>query len=149
VGEEFQQVLDALERAPVDVELKPEQGAARTVRISRDRFAQLVHLMLFIPPLTSRLPLLIHRAAQGHFEDFAGLAVAFEAAVAAQIYWGLQLAVVCPEDLARITPGDLPGGSPDPLVSGHLRRVAPGAAACGLLAARPGSRPGAPVLRRS
>lgn len=122
VGEEFQQVLDALDRAPVDVESKTEQGAATTVRISRDRFAQLVHLMLFIPPLTSRLPFLIHRAAQGHFEDFAGLAVAFEAAVAAQIYWGLQLAVVCPEDLARITPEDIARETPGTFLGDHLIR---------------------------
>jgi pimeloyl-ACP methyl ester carboxylesterase len=104
------------------VELKPEKGPARTVRISRERFAQLVHLVLFITPLARQLPFLIHRSAQGHFEEFAGLAVAFEDAIAAQIYWGLQLAVVCPEDLARITPEDVARETPGTFLGDSLIR---------------------------
>lgn len=120
VGAEFQQVLDTLQKTPATVELKPEKGPAKTVQVSRERFAQLVHLILFITPLARQLPSLIHRAAQGHFEEFAGLAVAFEDAISAQIYWGLQLAVVCPEDLARITPEDVARETPGTFLGDSL-----------------------------
>jgi pimeloyl-ACP methyl ester carboxylesterase len=122
LGAKFQQVLDTLQRAPVSVELKPETGPTKTVRISRERFAQLVHLVLFITPLARQLPFLIHRASQGHFDEFAALAVAFEDAIAAQIYWGLQLAVVCPEDLARITPEDVARETPGTFLGDSLIR---------------------------
>ena len=120
VGAEFQRVLDSLRQAPVPVELKPDKGAVKTVRISRERFAQLVHLMLFITPLARQLPFLIHRAARGDFVPFAGLALAFEETIAAQIYWGLQLAVVCPEDVARITPEDVARETPGTFLGDSL-----------------------------
>lgn len=119
---EFQRVLGALEKAPATVELKQEQGPAKSVPISRQRFAELVHLVLFIPDLASRLPYLIHLAAQGNFETFARIAVAFEDAISARIYYGLQLAVVCPEDLARITPEDVARETPGTFLGDSLIR---------------------------
>ena len=81
-----------------------------------------MHLVLFIPDLASRLPYLLHRAGQGDFEVFARLSVAFEDAIRDRIYYGLQLAVVCPEDLARITSEDVSRETPGTFLGDRLIR---------------------------
>lgn len=123
VREEFQRVLAGLEKAPVDVVLNPDNGAApRTLHMTRDRFARLVHLVLFVPNLANHLPSLIHGAGQGNLEPFARLAIAFEEALRDRIYYGMQLAVVCPEDIARITPEDIARETPGTFLGDQLIR---------------------------
>jgi pimeloyl-ACP methyl ester carboxylesterase len=92
--------LARLASQPIDVH--PESIAA-PVRMTRARFTELLHLTLFSPDLSNRIPMALHDAADGRLELFAALAAAMEQAVAAQIAYGLQLAVVCPEDVSRIT----------------------------------------------
>ena len=59
-------------------------------------------LHLFLPELAPRAPWFVARPYEGDFQSFAETAAAFDAAIEARIYWGLQLAVVCPKDVARI-----------------------------------------------
>jgi pimeloyl-ACP methyl ester carboxylesterase len=97
-------VLTRLERTPVDVTLGQEK---KPFRLDRNRFASLVHLMLFIPSLSAQLPRIMAEAADGRYDAVVSLGSAFEAAVEDQIYWGMQLGVVCSEDVPRITETDV------------------------------------------
>jgi pimeloyl-ACP methyl ester carboxylesterase len=122
--EELDAVLARLEAAPAVVRVKPgsPSGGERELRIGRDRYAQLVHLMLFVPGLVDRLPYLIHRSAGGDLVPFGELAIAFEDALVARIAFGLQLAVVCPEDLARITARNIAEETPGTFLGDRLIR---------------------------
>ena len=97
-------VLARLDRTPVNVSL--EEGG-KPFKLDRNRFASLLHLMLFIPSLSAQLPRILAEAAAGRYDAVASLGSAFEAAVEDQIYWGMQLAVVCSEDVPRITETDI------------------------------------------
>jgi pimeloyl-ACP methyl ester carboxylesterase len=118
----FAALLDRLDREPVTVVVPGDDGSTREIRIGRERFVGQLHLLLFLPELAAQIPWLVDRAHAGVLEPFAGLAAAFDAAIEAQIYWGLQLAVVCPEDLARITEADVAREAPGTFLGEGLIR---------------------------
>jgi pimeloyl-ACP methyl ester carboxylesterase len=101
-------VLERLRLGPVSVEVEnPVTRRRDEARISRDLFVSRLHLLLFSTGLSSRVPDLLHRGASGNFEPFAQLAVAFGKAITDQIYFGMQLSVVCSEDSPFISPADV------------------------------------------
>jgi pimeloyl-ACP methyl ester carboxylesterase len=118
LARDFAAVLAQLESGAIRIDLAisgSEDGDASVPEVmvlSRDLFTARVHLLLFSTELASQLPFLIHRAARGDYEPFARLAVAFATAIREQIYFGMQLSVVCPEDLARITDDDVARETP-------------------------------------
>lgn len=109
--------MGALRSVPID-----ETSPPREIRIGRERFTAQLHLLLFLPELAARIPYLIDRADAGDLASFAGIAAAFDAAIESQIYWGLQLAVVCPEDLARIGEEDIARETPGTFLGEGLIR---------------------------
>jgi pimeloyl-ACP methyl ester carboxylesterase len=106
--EEFAAVLGRLEKAPVSVTIaNPVTGKPMDAQVSRAAFASRVHLLLFASGLARRLPLLIHQAHEGDWAGFAELAAAFGKAIVDQIDFGMQLSVLCAEDLPLIDPAEL------------------------------------------
>ena len=97
-------VLARLKSVPAIVEVRdPETGRAERARLTRDVFAERLRQMLAVPELASRVPLLVHRAAQNDFGPFANAAVLLGAALDARFRAGLYLAVTCNEDIPRIS----------------------------------------------
>jgi pimeloyl-ACP methyl ester carboxylesterase len=108
VAKDFAIVLARLERGPVTVPVtNPVTGRREEALLSRDLFAARIHLLLLSSPLAVRIPFLIHRAAGGDFEPFAQLAAEFGRAIVEQIDYGMQLSVLCAEDVALIKPQDV------------------------------------------
>jgi pimeloyl-ACP methyl ester carboxylesterase len=100
-------VLSRLDSGPVPVKVtNPGTGLIEDTALERSTFVARLHLLLFASRLASRIPLLVHTAAQGDFSPFAELSVAFGKAIADQIAWGMQLSVLCTEDLPLISRED-------------------------------------------
>jgi pimeloyl-ACP methyl ester carboxylesterase len=107
-SKDFATVLARLDQGPVIVPVtNPVTGRREEAHLSRDLFAARIHLLLLSSPLAARIPFLVHRAAGGDFEPFAQLAAEFGRAIVEQIDYGMQLSVVCSEDVALIKPQDV------------------------------------------
>jgi len=96
--------LARLDTGPVPVNVtNPGTGKVEAATLDRRTFVARLHLLLFASRLANRIPLLLHTAALGDFSPFADLAAAFGKAIADQIDWGMQLSVLCTEDLPLIS----------------------------------------------
>lgn len=83
----------------------PRTAQPVKITMSNARYLGTIHSILYSPPDTRRLPFLIHSAYLGHWEPFVArrnLANDFAADGANAIL--LHLAVVCAEDVPRMTP---------------------------------------------
>jgi pimeloyl-ACP methyl ester carboxylesterase len=103
---EFAALADKVAAGGVKVAL-PDPRTARLVdvTVTSARFLGTVHNMLYSPADARRLPFLIHSAAQGRWEPFvARHNVAADFAPDGTTATLLHLAVVCAEDVPRMTP---------------------------------------------
>lgn len=83
----------------------PRTAQPVTLAMTSARFLGTVHSILYSPVDSRRLPFLIHSAAQGRWEPFMArrnVAADFAADGSAAIL--LHLAVICAEDMPRLTP---------------------------------------------
>lgn len=105
---EFDEILAKLDKAPVDVTAmniltkQPQQ-----LKLSRTAFTDIIRMMLYFPPTMSVLPLLIHQASMGNFAPLVGVAFQVITQIEGQIARGMQLSVVCAEDVPFITEQDV------------------------------------------
>ncbi|WP_229482993.1 alpha/beta fold hydrolase [Massilia horti] len=103
---EFTALVEKLAAADVKVAM-PDPRTARQGQtvITRARFLGTVRNMLYIPGEARRLPFLVHSAFQGRWEPFvARQNLATDYASSASTAMLLHLAVVCAEDMPRLTP---------------------------------------------
>jgi len=103
---EYAGLLTRLEAGPMKLAL-PDPRTARQVEtvMTGARMLGTVHSMLYSPGDARRLPFLIHSAAQGRWQPFVArrnLAADFNAEGSPATL--LHLAVVCAEDVPRLTP---------------------------------------------
>ena len=100
-------VLDRLMKGPVEVEIQERGSSDRfKVSLSRDLVAEAVRYMLYNPQYALRIPLYLHRAAQGDFAPLAQGALYFRRNLVGTGSNGLFLSVTCAEDLPWIKPGE-------------------------------------------
>ena len=105
--EETQSLLAQLIKGPVEVEVqKPNSKDRVKVKLSRDLAAEAIRYMLYSPRPASRVPLVIHRAAQGDFAMLAETAIAYRINLVGSGSNGMYLSVTCAEDLPWIKPGE-------------------------------------------
>jgi pimeloyl-ACP methyl ester carboxylesterase len=105
--EEAQSVLAQLIKGPVEVEVqKPNSKETVKVKLSRDLAAEAIRYMLYSPRPASRVPLVIHRAAQGDFVMLAQTAIEYRINLVGSGSNGMYLSVTCAEDLPWIKPGE-------------------------------------------
>jgi pimeloyl-ACP methyl ester carboxylesterase len=103
---EYAGLLTRLASGPMKLAL-PDPRTARQIEtiMTGPRMLGTVHSMLYAPGDARRLPFLIHNAALGHWEPFVArrnLAADFNAEGSPATL--LHLAVVCAEDVPRLTP---------------------------------------------
>ena len=107
VKAEAQAVLAQLIKGPIEVEVrKPNSSEHVKVKLSRDLAAEAIRYMLYSPVPASRVPLMIHTAAQGDFAHLAYAALEFRENLVASGSNGMYLSVTCAEDLPWIKPGE-------------------------------------------
>jgi len=102
---EVKKVLDTLIKGPVEVEVKRQQGSSK-VKLSRDLAGEAVRYMLYQPGAASRIPLLIHEAANGNFGPLADAALFYRVNLVATGSNGMYFSVTCAEDLPMIKAGE-------------------------------------------
>ena len=107
VKAEAQAVLAQLIKGPVEVEIqKPDSTEHVKVKLSRDLAAEAIRYMLYSPVPASRVPLMIHTAAQGNFVPLAHTAFEYRKFLVATGSNGMYLSITCAEDLPWIKPGE-------------------------------------------
>ncbi len=105
---EFLEVLVKLEKSPVTVDvLNVVTNEPQQITMGRAAFADHLRLMLYVPDLTSLLPLLIHHAYEGDFAPFAAYGFILTRQIDPQVSRGMQLSVVCAEHIPFITEADI------------------------------------------
>jgi pimeloyl-ACP methyl ester carboxylesterase len=97
---EFKELTGKLVKQPVAFEAtNPLNGKRESITMSRESFAEQIRTMLYIPIYWRWLPLLIHEANRNNFGPFATIAYANVRSISDQIARGMQLSVVCAEDV--------------------------------------------------
>jgi pimeloyl-ACP methyl ester carboxylesterase len=101
---EFKALLAQLDKGPMSVTAmnivtkQPQQ-----LTLTRAAFVDIVRTLLYFPPTISYLPLLIHQAANGNAGNIVSVAYQVINQLEGQIARGMQLSVICAEDIPFIT----------------------------------------------
>jgi pimeloyl-ACP methyl ester carboxylesterase len=110
---ESKALLNRLLEGPIEVEVRyqeeggrPQEAGRRKVKLSRDLAAEAIRYMLYSPPGASRVPLVLHLAAQGDFGPLAEAALNFRRQIVSSGSNGLYLSITCAEDLPWIKAGE-------------------------------------------
>jgi pimeloyl-ACP methyl ester carboxylesterase len=106
VRAEFDALVARLEAGSIDVAVAdPRTAQPLKLAITSERFLGTVHSILYSPLDSRRLPFLINSAAQGRWQPFiARRNVAADFSADGETALVLHLAVVCAEDVPRLTP---------------------------------------------
>ncbi|MBV9211518.1 MAG: alpha/beta fold hydrolase, partial [Acidobacteria bacterium] len=106
--EEFVAILNRLDKTPASFEaVNPLTGQTQQLTMSRASFMDNVRVMLYVPDLTSLLPLIIHSAFENDYIPFATYAFILTRQIDVQIARGMQLSVLCSEHVPFITDADI------------------------------------------
>ena len=101
IRDDWTSVLSQLGREPARVEYSPsDKSAPVNVEIQRDIFAEKIRTWMYGRDQASRIPLIIHHAAQGDFAPF--LREAIRPSIPDFIADGMYLSVTCAEDIPFI-----------------------------------------------
>lgn len=105
VRAELDSVISRLQAKPATIHVDGSPGTRPVaVPLTRDAFAEGIRAMTYSPPRSLRVPLFVHEAFEGHFEDFAVAAVRSNRALRSSLRFGFLLAITCTEDVSRIDP---------------------------------------------
>jgi pimeloyl-ACP methyl ester carboxylesterase len=97
-----------LERRPATAAIQdPRTGERETIRVNENVFLSGIFRPLYVAELASLLPFGIAAAAQGDFNPLLAQNLEFADDVSENLSIGMHLAVVCAEDIPRITPQDM------------------------------------------
>jgi pimeloyl-ACP methyl ester carboxylesterase len=100
---EWEAVLERLGREPARVEYAPpDKSAPVTVDIQRDVFAEKIRNRMYSRESARRIPMMIHRAAEGDFAPFLKDAIPKDRSRPDFIADGMYLSVTCAEDVPFI-----------------------------------------------
>jgi pimeloyl-ACP methyl ester carboxylesterase len=106
--EEFLSLLARLDKTPASFEaVNPLTGQTQQLKMSRANFMENLRVMLYVPELTSLLPLIIHSAYENDYVPFATYAFVLMRGIDTQIARGMQLSVLCSEHIPFITDADI------------------------------------------
>jgi pimeloyl-ACP methyl ester carboxylesterase len=105
---EFEAVLAKFDKRPLEVSTyNVFTSQPQTITLGRAAFVDSVRMLLYAPTTTSALPLLIHLAAAGNPGPLLANAFQVMAQIDKQLARGMQLSVLCAEDIPFITETDI------------------------------------------
>jgi pimeloyl-ACP methyl ester carboxylesterase len=113
IHEDWTNVLAELEKKPARVQYSPPGKAATPVEIQRGVFAEKIRSWMYRRDQAARIPLIVHRAANGDFGPF--LEQAIGPSIPDFVADGMYLSVTCTEDVPFIKPEEaakLTAGNP-------------------------------------
>lgn len=105
IDEQYHKVINRLQQASELITLPdPRSHQPLDVRMTVNRFNQMIFPALYSPRTRQLLPFVINEAAAGNYSPIAGLSGPVDAKSA--LYTGLTLSVLCQEDIPRIIDTD-------------------------------------------
>ncbi|RMH17046.1 MAG: alpha/beta hydrolase, partial [Acidobacteria bacterium] len=103
-AEDFRAVVEQLRRQPAKVTIShPESGAPVTLELDEATFYEGLRVFMYGTGGTRRVPLILDRAAGGHYEPLLEAALGSTRAIQEILHWGMLLSVTCAEDVDRIS----------------------------------------------
>jgi pimeloyl-ACP methyl ester carboxylesterase len=98
--QKFQSLVDQLDRGPVEVTLEhPINGEPTTVELTREQFANTIHMMSYTAESVALIPLLIYTAyTEQDFSRIASITLSNAGLLEASISIGMRYSVICAED---------------------------------------------------
>lgn len=84
----------------------PLTGKVDDVPLSRETLLSALRTPLYVPTFAAMLPYAVERAAVDDFAPIAGMMAAFAGNGAMRLNWGMHFAVICAEDMQRVTEAD-------------------------------------------
>ncbi len=97
-----------LQHKPLAVDIQdPRTGERETIDVNQNVFLSGLFRPLYVAELASLLPYGVVAAARGDFNPLLAQNLEFTTDVSENLALGMHLAVVCSEDIPRITPADL------------------------------------------
>lgn len=93
------------------------------ITMTREGFAELVRLVLYVPNVMSIMPLMIHQMSQGDYSQFAYYAYQVQHGVDAGIARGMQLSVLCAEDMPFLKESDIESAMGGTFYGGNRARL--------------------------
>jgi pimeloyl-ACP methyl ester carboxylesterase len=113
-------LLDRLETNPPRVTVThPRTGIAEDVAVEARVVASIIFGALYSPLTASLVPSVVARAEQNDFQSLFALGLANDVADE-NMSLGMQLSVICSEDVARLTPADLEREGAGSVFGGHI-----------------------------
>ncbi len=83
----------------------PLTGQTQTLHVDRRLLASLLRVPLYVPSLSALLPQALVEAGDGNFNALVALSAAVSGRVQEDLALGMHFAVICAEDVPRLTPG--------------------------------------------
>jgi pimeloyl-ACP methyl ester carboxylesterase len=123
---EFDTLLARVDAGAVTLDFAHPRTAQPTrMPLSNMRFAYTIHRSLYSPRDSQRLPYLIHSAAQGNWGPFLARGfAATDLSPEGELAMPLLLAVLCAEDIPRLSPALRDADERGSFLRGHAGRVA-------------------------
>ena len=88
---------------PLRISIKdPVTGIARDVSVTREMLLRVVFTTLYVPEMAALLPAAVAKAGQGDYAPLMALGAVFGDMAEEKLALGMQLSVVCAEDVPRI-----------------------------------------------
>lgn len=100
---EFVEILARLDKSPATFQIKRNTGEMQTVTLSRGTFVANLRPILYLPPVISQFPYLIHSAYQGDWTPLGTIVLTLREALEKVIARGMSLSVICAEDIPGMT----------------------------------------------
>jgi pimeloyl-ACP methyl ester carboxylesterase len=101
-------VVSNLGKGPVTFDApNPYTGQQQQATMTREGLVELVREILYVPTVISLMPAVIHEMSQGDFSHFAFYAYQVRRGIDAGIARGMQLSVICAEDIPFLKEADI------------------------------------------
>ena len=100
---DLDQLMAILARKPRRVRIAdPVNGIARDVTVTREKLMRAVFSTLYVPEMAAMLPAMLANARQGDYAPLMAMSGVFSDSAEEKLAMGMQLSVVCAEDVPRI-----------------------------------------------
>jgi pimeloyl-ACP methyl ester carboxylesterase len=124
VRKDWTSVVANVTKAPVTFDtLNPLTRQKQQITMTREGFAELVRLMLYVPNVISIMPLMIHQMSQGDYSQFGYYAFQVQRGVDLGLARGMQLSVFCAENVPFIKEPEIEPATTGTFYGGNRARI--------------------------
>lgn len=107
-AEDFRAVVAKLRQKPARVSIEhPTTGEPVALDLDEGTFYEGLRTFMYATVQTRRLPMILHRAAQGELAPLLRAALLSTRGIQEALHWGMLLSVTCAEDVDRISDAEM------------------------------------------